>query len=164
MTASEVEAIINEYSPRLPVQYDYLAAELDRQYSDEKRLSRSMAYLSVLTIVISVLGFVGLLSFAISKRKGEIGIRKVLGASAGNVTFLFYKQILVLIVTAQLVAIPVNQFISNQWLNSFQYRSFPSFAELGLILLVIIVLSLAIMGFQVLKVAFMNPVDVIKEE
>lgn len=164
MAVTEIEAIINEFAPKLPVQYDYLALELERQYSDEQRLSKSMAYLSALTIVISVLGFIGLLSFAISKRQAEIGVRKVLGASVGSVTLLFYKQIIILILVAEVIAIPVNQFISNQWLNSFQYRSFPSFLELGLILLVIIVLSLLIMGFQVLKVAFMNPVDVIKEE
>lgn len=164
MAVTDIEGIINEFSPKLPVAHDYLALELDRLYSHEKRLSKSMAYLSVLTIVISALGFIGLLSFAISKRQTEIGVRKVLGASVGDVTFLFYKQILVLILIAELIAIPVNQFISNQWLNSFQYRSFPSFIELGLVLLVIIVLSLGIMGFQVLKVAFMNPVDVIKEE
>lgn len=164
MAISEVASILQAYEPTLPVSYEYMAVELDRQYSDEKRLSKSMAYLSALTIVISVLGFIGLLSFAINKRQTEIGVRKVLGASAGSVTFLFYKQIIVLILIAELIAIPVNQFISNQWLNSFQYRSFPSFIELGLVLLVIIVLSLGIMGFQVLKVAFMNPVDVIKEE
>lgn len=164
VTISDIESILQSHEPTLPVAYDYLSVELDRQYSDEQRLSRSMAYLSALTIIISVLGFIGLLSFAISKRQTEIGVRKVLGATAGNVTLLFYKQILVLILAAELIAIPVNQFISNQWLNSFQYRSFPSFIELGLVLLVIIVLSLGIMGFQVLKVAFMNPVDVIKEE
>lgn len=164
MAVTEIEAIMNEYTPELPVRHDYLALELDRLYSDEQRLLKSMSYLSALTIVISVLGFIGLLSFAISKRQSEVGIRKVLGASVGSVTLLFYKQILILILIAEVVAIPVNQFISNLWLNSFQYRSFPSFLELGLVLLTIIVLSLGIMGFQVLKVAYMNPVDVIKEE
>lgn len=164
MVLSEVSSVLQSYEPVVPVVYEYLAVELDRKYSGERRLSKSMTYLSALTIIISVLGFIGLLSFSIAKRQGEIGIRKVLGASVGNVTFLFYKQIIVLILIAELIAIPVNQFISHQWLNSFQYRAFPSFLELGLVLLVIVVLSLAIMGFQVVKVAYMNPVDVIKEE
>ncbi|OEK00582.1 hypothetical protein BFP97_03260 [Roseivirga sp. 4D4] len=164
MSVEQIEATISEFDPKLPIRHDYLDIELDRQYSGEKRLVKSMAYLSGLTIIISVLGFIGLLSFAINKRQSEIGLRKVLGASVGSVTFLFYKQILVLIIIAQVIAIPVNQFVSNQWLKSFAYRSFPSFLELGLILLTIVFLSLAIMGFQVVKVAFMNPVDVIKEE
>jgi len=164
MAVTEIEEIINGFAPKLPVAYDYLALELERQYSDENRLSKAMAYLSVLTIVISILGFIGLLSFAISKREAEVGVRKVLGASVKSVVLLFYKQILILILIAELIAIPVNQVISNQWLNGFEYRAFPSFLELGLILIAIIVLSLGIMGFQVLKVAFMNPVDVIKEE
>ncbi len=164
MAVTEIEGIMNELSPQLPIRHDYLELELDRLYSDEKRLLKSMSYLSALTIIISVLGFIGLLSFAISKRQSEVGIRKVLGASVGSVTFLFYRQILVLILAAEAVAVPVNYVISDQWLSSFQYRSFPSILELGLVLLIIVVLSMGIMGFQVLKVAYMNPVDVIKEE
>ncbi|OEK04972.1 ABC transporter permease [Roseivirga misakiensis] len=164
MAVTQIEEVINDLSPKLPVSYDYLSVQLERQYSDENRLSKAMAYLSVLTIVISILGFIGLLSFAISKREAEVGVRKVLGASVTSVVVLFYKQILILILVAEVIAIPVNQVISNQWLNGFEYRVFPSLLETGLILIGIIVLSLGIMGFQVLKVAFMNPVDVIKEE
>ncbi|MFY0592346.1 MAG: ABC transporter permease [Roseivirga sp.] len=164
LAIQDMEEIFETYAPKLPVSHSYLDVELDRQYVGERRLAMSMGYLSALTIIISVLGFVGLLSFAISKRQSEIGVRKVLGASVKDVTFLFYKQILILILLAECIAIPVNHYVSTQWLNSFQYKSFPSYMELGLVLLIIIVLSMAIMGFQILKVAVTNPVDIIKEE
>ena len=123
-----------------------------------------MTYLSALTIIISVLGFIGLLSFSITQREKEIGIRKVLGAKVSGVTLLFYKEILLLIVIAQAMAIPVNYYLSTQWLSSFEYQVFPGFLDFALVLGAIILVSLGTMGFQIIRVAFMNPAKVIRDE
>ncbi len=160
----EINDLINEYNPNIPVKARFLEGEIDRLYTDEDRLSKSMTYLSALTIVISVLGFIGLLSFSIAQREKEIGIRKVLGAKVSSVTFLFYKEILLLILIAELVAIPINYYVSGQWLDSFEYRATLGAFQIGVILMAIILLSLATMAFQIIKVAFMNPVEVIKDE
>ena len=161
---AEIDEMLVSYNPRLPASYQFLDVELDRLYTDERRLSEAMTYLSGLTIIISVLGFVGLLSFSIAQREKEIGIRKVLGATVNGVTLLFYKEILLLIVIAQALAIPVNYYLSTQWLSSFEYRVFPGLWEFGLVLAAIIVVSMGTMGFQIIRVAFMNPAKVIKED
>lgn len=161
---AQVNQMMNDYNPRIPAKHQLLESELNRLYQDEDRLSKSMTYLSALTIVISVLGFVGLLSFSIAQREKEIGIRKVLGAKVSSVTMLFYKDLLLLIVIAQVIALPVNYYISQQWLNSFQYQSFPGLVDFALVLVAIIVLSLGTMAFQIVRIAFMNPAKVIKDD
>jgi len=163
-TTEEINQILNDFNPTIPASYHFVELELDRLYSDERRLSVSMTYLSVLTIIISVLGFIGLLSFSITQREKEIGVRKVLGANVRGVTLLFYKEILLLIVIAQAMAVPVNYYLSTQWLSSFEYQVFPGLLEFGLVLGGIIVLSLGTMGFQIVRVAFMNPAKVIRDE
>lgn len=163
-TIAEIEQILNSYNPNIPAAYQFVEVELDQLYTDERRLSESMTYLSALTIIISVLGFIGLLSFSITQREKEIGVRKVLGANVAGVTMLFYKEILILIVIAQVMAVPVNYYLSSKWLNSFEYQVFPGILEFGLVLGAIILLSLGTMGFQIIRVAFMNPAKVIRDE
>ncbi len=161
---SQVNQMLSDYNPKIPAKHHLLESELDRLYQDESRLSKSMTYLSALTIIISVLGFVGLLSFSIAQREKEIGIRKVLGARVSSVTMLFYKDLLVLILIAQVIAVPVNYFISQKWLNSFQYQSFPGLFDFAIVLVAIVLLSLGTMAFQIVRVAFMNPAKVIKDD
>ncbi len=88
----------------------------------------------------------------------------MLGANVTGVTLLFYKEILLLIVIAQAMAIPVNYYLSTQWLSSFEYQVFPGFLQFGLVLGAIILVSLGTMGFQIIRVAFMNPAKVIRDE
>lgn len=161
---AQVNQMLSDYNPTIPAKHHLLESELDRLYQDESRLSKSMTYLSALTIIISVLGFVGLLSFSIAQREKEIGIRKVLGARVSSVTMLFYKDLLVLILIAQVIAVPVNYFISQKWLNSFQYQSFPGLFDFAIVLVAIVLLSLGTMAFQIVRVAFMNPAKVIKDD
>ena len=103
------------------------------------------------------------MSFSITKREKEIGIRKVLGAKVSSVTSMFFKEVLFLFVIAEKIAIPVNYYLSNQWLRSFQYRSVLGFGQIGIIMLAIIIVSLVTI-LQIVKVAYMNPADVIKED
>ncbi len=163
-TINDIVQLLNNYAPSIPVAYNFLDVELDRMYVEEKRLSQSMIYLSGLSILISILGFIGLLSYTISQREKEIGVRKVLGAKVSDVIFLFYKEIFILVLLGELIAFPINHYVSKLWLNSFQYQSAISFMTLGAILFAIILFSLATMGFQIIRVALMNPADVIKDE
>ena len=163
-TLNAIEEIMAGFNPRIPPKYDYLDLQLDRQYADEKVLSSAMTYLSGLIILISVMGFIGLLSFSIAQREKEIGIRKVLGAKVSTVTALFYRDILWLMIIAQAIAIPINYYLSRAWLGSFEYRTFPGLLEFGLVVVAILVVSIGTMSFQVVRVAFMNPVKVIKDE
>lgn len=163
-TVNEITQILDGYSPSIPVKYEFLDVELDRMYGEEKRLSKSMTYLSGLTILISILGFIGLLSYSINQREKEIGIRKVLGAKVSDVTIMFYKEIFILVLIGEILAFPINHYISNQWLESFQYQSYPGVSQFILILVSIIIFSLVTMGFQIIKVAFTNPAEVIQDE
>ena len=161
---ADINDIMNSYAPSIPVKSNFLDVELNRMYSGEERLYTSMTYLSGLTILISILGFIGLLSFSISKREKEIGIRKVLGAKVSDVTFLFYKDIFILVLIGELLAFPINHYIANEWLSSFQYQTYPGILEFIMIMAAIIIFSLMTIGFQIIRVAYLNPADVIKDE
>lgn len=160
----DINNVMNTYSPDIAAKYEFLDVELNRMYGEEDRLSKSMTYLSGLTILISILGFIGLLSFAINKREKEIGIRKVLGAKVSDVTLMFYKEIFILVLIGEILAFPISHYMSNEWLSSFQYQTYPGIFQFAIILVAIILFSLVTIGFQIIRVAYLNPADVMKNE
>ncbi|MEP5072679.1 MAG: FtsX-like permease family protein, partial [Crocinitomicaceae bacterium] len=94
----------------------------------------------------------------------EIGVRKVLGASEGQIIFLFYKDFFTLVALSSLVGFPVVYFLMNGWLDNYAYRiSFP-WILLGISLFIVLVFSLITVGYQTLKVAKLDPAKTLKYE
>jgi putative ABC transport system permease protein len=110
------------------------------------------------------LGILGLVSLSIHKRVKEISIRKILGASVPNITLLFMKEFMVVVVIAAVIACPVAWYLMQGWLNNYAYRiplTAPSFLwpviMLGL-------LTLLLISLQTLKVALANPMKNLRSE
>jgi putative ABC transport system permease protein len=121
---------------------------------------------SILTVIIACLGLFGLASFMVEQKTKEIGIRKVLGASVGSILFLLSRQFMLLVLWANVLAIPIAAYIMNDWLQDFAYRTdllqnWFVFLFAGLIAGLI---ALFTIGFQVFKSALLNPVEVLKDE
>ena len=93
-----------------------------RLYSSEQRVAVLSRYFAGIAIIISCLGLFGLAAFTAQKRQKEIGIRKVVGASASNIATMLSKDFLKLVLVALLIAIPLSWWAANQWLQSFAYR------------------------------------------
>jgi putative ABC transport system permease protein len=158
------EGIFKKYNPNYPFQYHFVDKEYEAKFQDESRLAKVSSLFSFLAILISCLGLFGLVSFTAEARTKEIGIRKVIGASVANITFLLSKDFLKLILIANGLAFPIAYYFLSTWLEKYEYRtemSWPIFALAGVMAILIALLTV---GYQSIKAALMNPVKSLKTE
>ncbi|MCG3118994.1 MAG: hypothetical protein ALAOOOJD_01317 [bacterium] len=151
-------------SPAYPFEFTFLDATFFQLYQQEQREAKLFAVFAVIAIIIACLGIFALASYAAEERTKEIGIRKVLGASVGNVFNLLSKEFVRLVVIANLVAWPFAWLAMNQWLQDFAYRTtldWQLFARAGGLVLVIALLTVSA---QALKAALANPVEALRYE
>lgn len=150
--------------PDFPFQFFFLDEHLNSLYQTDRRFYRLVTIFTLLTIMVACLGLYGLISYFIQRRTKEIGIRKVLGASIPQITFLLSKRFLLLVLIANIIAWPAAWVLMRRWLQNFAYQ-----VDFGLgVFLVSGLLAVAVawltMSYQSLKAARMNPVDSLKVE
>jgi len=163
-TLAAVDKTYKQYNQGLPFEYKFLDEDYQRLYASEQRVSALSGYAAVLAIIISCLGLFGLAAFTAQKRQKEIGIRKVVGATALNLAILLSKDFLQLAGLAILIAFPLAWWTMNEWLHSFAYRVFIDpgvFITTGLSILII---TLVTVSFQSIKTALANPVKSLRSE
>lgn len=164
--AGAVEAIRDHWQASLPGEpfdFWFLDDQLDNLYRAEARFREAFFYFSAFSILIALLGVFGLATFAIERRIREIGIRRVLGASVGNIVGLFSRDILRLVTLALVIAFPVAWWAMGRWLDTFAYQADPAwwtFATGGLLTLAFAFLTVSA---RALKAATKNPANVLKE-
>jgi putative ABC transport system permease protein len=159
-----IERSLKTHSPPWPFEYQFLDEEFNRLYRSEQKLGEIFGVFTFVSIMIASLGLFGLAAFMTGQRTKEIGIRKVLGASAQQIVMLLSKDFLLLVTIAFILAVPVGWFGMNIWLEDFAYRinmEWWTFALAGLIALVIAKLTIS---YQSIKASVMNPVDSLKEK
>jgi putative ABC transport system permease protein len=139
--------------------YAFLSEEFERQYQAEERLAHVFALFAVITLVIAVIGLVGLVSFMVVSKTKEIGIRKVLGADVFTITRLLSKEFVVLVVVANVIAVPIAWYAASQWLESFAYRVTLNPWVFVLALVIAVATTLVTIGYQTIKAALADPVD-----
>ncbi len=144
--------------------YFYVDDFFDSQYKDEENHGTVLTLFTVLALIVSCLGLFALTSHAADKRVKEIGIRKVLGASAGSIVLIFSRETLYLIGMAIIMAIPVSMFTMNSWLNNYPFRTEIEWHIYTLSMLVLIIISMGTVIGQSLKAATANPVQALKHE
>jgi ABC-type antimicrobial peptide transport system permease subunit len=133
-------------------------------YTSEQLVSVLSRYFAGLAIVISCLGLLGLAVFTAQKRQKEIGIRKVVGASAGNIAIMLSKDYLKLVVVAILIAFPLSWWLMNTWLVSFQFRIDIGPGIFLIAGMSVVLITLFTIGFQAIRAAVANPVKALKTE
>jgi putative ABC transport system permease protein len=163
-TLSSVEKVYQELFPGNPFQYAFVDETFANQYRNDQRFARLFSVFAALAMFIACLGLFGLVTFTAQQRTKEIGIRKVLGASVTNLVTLLSKDLLKLVMTGFLVAIPIAWYTMNSWLEGFAYR-----IEIGpgvflLAGLGAILIALATVSWQSIKAALTNPVDSLRDE
>lgn len=144
--------------------YFFLDEDFNRHYRSEESLGRLYSALTLLAIFISCLGLAGLSSFAAEQRTKEIGIRKVLGASAPNILVLLLNDFTKWVIAASVIAWPVAYFITGRWLQGFAYRIKLDpwiFAASAVFALVIAVMTVS---YQTIKAAVSDPVSSLRYE
>jgi putative ABC transport system permease protein len=151
-------------NPAFPCEYRFLDESFNSMYENERRLSRIFFAFALLAVFISCLGLVGLSSYMAEEKTKEIGIRKVLGASAVGIVSLFSKNFLRLVVVANAIAWPVGYLVMRGWLQNYAFRAslrLEIFLLAGGLGLLSATLSV---GYQTLRAATANPVRSLRYE
>jgi len=154
----------NNYTTGAPFSYSFLDEQFASLYSAEEHTGQIFTSFSIIAIIIASLGLFGLVAYMVRQRVKEIGIRKVLGASAGNITVMLSKEFLQLILIAALIAFPVTWYTMNKWLQDFAYRitiQWWVFVLAGSIALLVAAVTIS---FQSIKAALANPVNSLRSE
>ena len=163
-TLQSVKKIFEGTFPDFVFEYKFLDDKIDSFYKQENQLSQLYKIFAALAIFLSCLGLYGLASFMAAQRTKEVGIRKVLGATTGNIIYLFSKEFIILIAIAFAIAAPIAWYYMHQWLQDYAYRIHISgwlFAAGGL---VTIMIALATISFRAIKAAVANPVKSLRTE
>jgi len=133
-------------------------------YDQEKRWSAIIQYASVVSILLACLGIFGLTSITLSRRVKEIGIRKVLGASVGQIVYLATREFVYLISLANAIAWPVVFFIMKRVLQNYPYRIDIAFHYFVLAWIVSILIAVLTIFYLSVKAALQNPVESLRYE
>jgi putative ABC transport system permease protein len=161
---SYLRSVWKQFAPEYPFQYAFIDDDSKNMYISEQSTNDLIRYFSFLAIIITCLGLFSLSAFMTEQRTKEIGIRKVLGASIGNISQLLSKEFVLLAVIANIIAWPAAYLATNSWLDDFAYKVKIGFGTYFLSCAIVILIALLTVGYQVLKVAYANPVKSLKYE
>lgn len=165
--AATKEAIQKVWDKHLPAYANtsfYVDENIENFYRQETQLSLLYKIFAGIAIFISCLGLYGLVSFMAAQRKKEVGVRKVLGASVGNIVYLFSKEFTILILIAFVIAAPLAWYIMSNWLNNFAYRIHIGAGIFAAAMLLTILLAWLTVGYKSVKAAMANPVKSLRSE
>lgn len=159
-----IEKVWKDFLPHRPFEYNFLSDQYAQLYDAEQKQGQLFTIFAGLAILIACLGLFGLATFNTLQRVKEIGIRKVLGASVGNIVQLLSREIIVLVIVSNLIAWPIAWYFMDQWLDSFAYR-----IDSNIILYLLagfgaVMIALLTVGTQTIKAAMTNPANTLRYE
>jgi putative ABC transport system permease protein len=163
-TLSFIENQWNTFAGGLPFSYSFLDQDFATLYRSERQTSQLFLLFTCISIFIIMLGLFGLISFTITRKTKEIGIRKVLGASSENIVLWMLRELMKWLILANVIALPVAWYLMHKWLHNFAFHVELSPAYfLGTATLAFII-AFCTVFFQTQKAANSNPVDALKYE
>jgi len=164
-TLDFIEEKWNEFGAQRAFDYEFLDQSMDDMYQAELKLGVIFRIAALLTIFIALLGLLGLSSFIAEQKTKEIGIRKVVGASLGNILGLLYREFVVLIIIGFIIAAPVAWWRLDIWLDSsFIYHTNVQWFAFIIAGVFALGIGLFTISFHIIRAASCNPVDAIKYE
>jgi putative ABC transport system permease protein len=147
-----------------PYTRDLLSNTFRYDYIRDRREQQMMGSFSVIAILISCLGLLGLITYSVGQKAKEIGIRKIIGAGVGDIVYLFARQYLSLVVVANLVAVPLAWYLMNRWLQGFPYRIGMEWWMFAAAFGVGCVVTLATLSVKTVKAALANPIMALRSQ
>jgi putative ABC transport system permease protein len=147
-----------------PFAYSFLDDRFNKTYNSEQHMGLIMGVFAGLTIFVACLGLFGLATFTVESKRKEIGIRKVLGASAASIVTLLSTEFLRLVGLAFLIAAPLSGLLMNKWLQDFSYRISIGWWIFALAAILAITITILTVGFRALWAAMSNPVTSLRSE
>jgi putative ABC transport system permease protein len=161
---AHIEKVWKQFIPHRPFEYDFLSVQYQQLYEAEQKQGQLFTIFSGLAIIIACLGLFGLATFNTLQRVKEIGIRKVLGASIPHILTLLSKEIIILVLLANMLAWPVAWYFMDKWLHGFAYRITLSPVIFILATVTALLIALITVSSQTIKAAMTNPANTLRYE
>jgi putative ABC transport system permease protein len=159
-----IKTLWNKFSPDYPIEYNFLDESFQKMYKAEDKLKILLSIFTAITIFVACLGLLGLAAYAAERRRKELGIRKVLGATVQGLVLLLSKDFIKLVVLSLVVASPVAWYFMSKWLESFAYRIDIAWWMFAVAAILAVMLALVTVSFQAVKAALSNPVQNLRTE
>lgn len=163
-TVAGIEQSWKKFFPDMPFQYTFLDQDFDSQYAADQKRGKIFTAFSILTILITCLGLLGLIAYTTEQRQKEISIRKVMGASVRQIIPLVIKNFVALVGLSCIIAFPVAWYFMAKWLKVFPYNTGLSIAPFILSALVVLFITMLTVIFHTLRAAVANPVRALRTE
>ncbi len=163
-TMASIEKYWGKTYPEAEYKFHFLDESVQEMYLDERRWNKTITFSSIIAILIASMGLFGLAELQISQRMKEIGVRKVLGASATQLVAQFNREFVVLVTGSTALAVPITIYILNKWFENFAYHV--SINPLILVGAGLIALMIAFVttSSQSIRAANTNPIEVLRDE
>lgn len=166
-TAEVVEKIRAQWNVAFPekaFEYTFLDEQLNEQYLNFRNFGLIIQSFTIVAILIACLGVYGLVLFVVKRKVKEIGVRKVLGATVGNILKMIYSDFAWLLVLGFVFAIPLSYFLLHTWLQNFTYHTTIDVVTYVISLLIIVLTVSLTVGYQAMKASMANPVTSLRTE
>lgn len=163
-TIAGIEKAWNKFSPEYPIEYKFLDDNFEQMYKAEDKLKSLLWIFTGIAIFVGCLGLFGLAAYTAERRRKEVGIRKVLGASTQGVVLLLSKDFIKLVIISLVIASPVAYYFMHQWLEDFAYRINISWWIFIVAAILAIGIAFITVSFQAIKAAMANPVKSLRTE
>jgi putative ABC transport system permease protein len=163
-TLAFLESKWKTFAAHRPFEYRFMDEDFQRLYTSEMRTAKVFSIFSGIAIMLACLGLFGLSAYSAQQRLKEIGVRKVLGASASQIVLLLSGNFLKLVLIAFLIVLPLAWYLSNLWLSDFAYRT-----NIGVGIFIgsaflVVAIALLTVSVQSIKAAWTNPVKSLRSE
>ena len=163
-TRSQIASMFKEVLPATPFESFELNDHLTKQYESDFKTFKLIIYFALISIFISCMGLYALSMFVAERRFKEIGVRKALGAGVKDILILVSKDLSLLVLIAFIISIPISIYGVNLWLDSFAYKVTPQVSTFILAGVISVAIGWITIGYQSIRAARTNPVDVLKDE
>lgn len=145
------------FNPAYPIEYSFLDDEIEKLYTQEKIVFSLFIAFTILVLVISAIGLLGLSSFMTAKRTKETGIRRVVGATQNQILTLFLSQFMKWVLISNIVSWPLAWWAMKRWLENFEFRKDFPFWSFAVSLLASIIIAIITVSWQAIKASRMDP-------
>ena len=163
-TIAQVGTTWKKYFPNLPFEYKFLDQDFNSQYVADQKRGKIFAAFSILTIIITCLGLLGLTAFTTQQKQKEISIRRVMGASITQIVSMITRNYLWLALIAALIAFPVAYYFMNGWLKVFSYHNGLSVIPFIVSAFVIVLTAVLTAMFHSARAALAKPAKNLRTE
>jgi putative ABC transport system permease protein len=161
---AHLEKIYKKYNPQYPFNYSFMEEDFEKLYNNEKVTGSLALGFTVMAIIISGLGLLGLAAYTAERKRKEISVRKTLGASVISIVSLMSKDFLVLSLIAAVIGCPVAYYLMEIFLEGYAYHFDLGWELFVMTAVAVLAISLLTVIFQVTRAAIANPVDALRNE